>query len=645
MSGHKSKQHFSLAARVSCLLVLAAILPLLITVVIIELFSRPTLINQASTSMETDAKTRTQLIDSYFAERILASETVSRLMPIQKFLAGETSFKEAARESLATGQVRGSHYQNWSLFDVHGQLCLYYPTIPQRHGAFFILPNMLQQLQTSKRTLISDVFYNPVSNEASIDVYAPVITTSYTMVGVLRTTFDLRYIWSIVNEEAGANGSGSYAFILDENGVYIAATNPHPDPEEMTHSLLLFTSVAPLSPALQQRIKREHLYGSDGKTSVSVLVEPPLVQRNMTPTTFQMMPTGQHEMFQVARWKTYTVPWTYLVVSPMSTVTFVADQQEQITRVIAAVILLLTVLLGVIAGRHFALPIMRSIEEQQRAYEHQQHLTQLKDQFLINVSHELRTPLTEMYGYLELLLEYEERLDVAGRTTFLKHAMSGCEELTLLINNVLDAIHLDKETKPPCVQSLSVAQIVTDVLAQFDPRTLHNYDIQVHVAEALHVKADPQYVRQVLRNLLSNAYKYTPKQTQVVVSTRLENTTQQTGHSCQQVTICVKDQGPGIDPDDIPLLFEKFVRLKRDLSGPVRGTGLGLYISKQLVEAMKGQIWVESSGVAGQGSCFCFTLPVVPDEEEAQQRRKRGVSSSYDHFPQRQPHSSRRPTG
>src|SRR6266700_5453597 len=117
------------------------------------------------------------------------------------------------------------------------------------------------------------------------------------MVGILRTTFDLRYIWSIIDDEAGANGSGSYAFVLDENGVYIAATNPHPDPEDMTHSPLLFRSVAPLSPTLQQRIKREQLYGSDGKTSVPVLIEPALAQRKMTPTTFQMMPTGQHEMF------------------------------------------------------------------------------------------------------------------------------------------------------------------------------------------------------------------------------------------------------------------------------------------------------------------------------------------------------------
>jgi len=74
----------------------------------------------------------------------------------------------------------------------------------------------------------------------------------------------------------------------------------------------------------------------------------------------------------------------------------------------------------------------------------------------------------------------------------------------------------------------------------------------------------------------------------------------------------VQDAGPGIPPEEIPLLFEKFVRLKRDLAGPTRGTGLGLYLCKQLVEAMGGSIWVESSGRIGEGSRFCFTLPASP---------------------------------
>jgi signal transduction histidine kinase len=82
----------------------------------------------------------------------------------------------------------------------------------------------------------------------------------------------------------------------------------------------------------------------------------------------------------------------------------------------------------------------------------------------------------------------------------------------------------------------------------------------------------------------------------------------------------VQDGGPGIPPADIPLLFGKFVRLKRDMVGSVRGTGLGLYISKQMVENMGGRIWVESTGVPGEGSRFCFTLdalpPTLPDESE-----------------------------
>ncbi len=610
-------QHFSLAARVSAMLVLAAILPLLITVIIIEFSSRPTLINQASREMETDAQTRTQLIDSYFAERMLDSQAMSRMLPIQKFLAGDTSFKTAARYNLAAGQIRGSYYQDWSLLDLQGNLLLYYPTVPQIHGTSFIQADALLQLQTSKKTLLSDVFYNAASNEAYIDIYAPVVTSSYTMVGILRTTFDLHYIWKIVDDEAGANGSGSYAFILDENGVRIAATNPHPDPEDMTHSSLVFTSAAPISAALQQRIKSEGLYGMQGRQGVPVLAEPLSTSPPQgKATTFQMVPVGQQEEFQVARRATYTVPWTYYVLSPLSTIAMVADQQVQITRVIATIVLFLAIAVGVFAGRRFALPIMRSIEAQQNAYKHQQELSQLKDQFLVNVSHELRTPLTEVYGYLELLVEHGSQIDAKTKMTFLKHAISGCEELTLLINNVLDAIHTDSGAKSLCVQRVVVADAVDDVLNQFGPRTVGNYTIQVKVAKDLVVEADPQSIRQVLRNLLSNAFKYAPSQTQVVISAGNEYTKHLSEGIEREISVCVKDQGPGITEGERDMLFHKFTRLQRDLSGSVRGTGLGLYISKQLVESMGGHIWVESTGIPGEGSSFCFTLPVATNDKD-----------------------------
>ena len=373
-------QRLSLTTRFSGLLVLAAILPLLLAVIVSEFLLRPALINQATKAMQTDIHTRTQLIDTYMSERLLDTETISKLAPIQQFLAGNSDFKEQAREGLATGHVPGSHYENWSLFDTQGHLRLYYPTPPQAHGAYFIQPPALQQLQTLSRTLVSDVFYNPLSNDAYIDLYAPVVTPSYKVVGILRTTFDLSYIWQIVNDDANANGSGSYAFILDENGVRIASTNFHAvnDPTGMTVPPHIFTSIAPLPSALQQHIRDENLYGISNHQMLPVLPDPALAvqqkQNNNSSLASEMVPADQHEIFEVVSLKTDRVPWTYVVLSPLSTVTALADQQLRLISLSAALILVLTIVAGVIVGKQFAQPIARSLEEQRLAYEYQQRL-------------------------------------------------------------------------------------------------------------------------------------------------------------------------------------------------------------------------------------------------------------------------------
>ena len=281
------------------------------------------------------------------------------------------------------------------------------------------------------------------------------------------------------------------------------------------------------------------------------------------------------------------------------------------------------------------------LEEQARieaAFEEQRRLNEMKDQFVLNVSHELRTPLTQVYGYLELLETYHNTLTSDKQVEYIRKATQGCEALMPLIDTILDAARTGSHTIYPQVQELLVTDLVHEVLEQFEPlqrqdhpvsrrRVLRrpskitfeplqrqDHPISLEITEGLVVQADRQFVCQVLRNLLQNAFKYTPLHTTVrVVATRYDPFTQHPGSS-SQVCICVQDTGPGIPPEDIPLLFGKFVRLKRDLAGSVRGTGLGLYISKQLVEAMGGSIWVESSGIAGQGSRFCFTLPTMQDE-------------------------------
>lgn len=239
----------------------------------------------------------------------------------------------------------------------------------------------------------------------------------------------------------------------------------------------------------------------------------------------------------------------------------------------------------------------------------QRHLNDLKDQFLLNVNHELRTPLTEIQGYLDLLQEFGEQLDVTTQTKFLNHASRGCEELQRLINNVLDTIQGNLQNKVPHYGELALITVVSEALDIFEPKKRQDYHIELEIPQDLIVRADQQYLTQILLNLLSNAFKYSPPQTTVIVSATVCDTSIQEADGTPRVTICVQDTGPGIPPSEIPVLFEKFVRLKRDLAGSVRGTGLGLYICKQLVEAMGGHIWVESSGIPGLGSRFCFTLP------------------------------------
>ena len=246
-------------------------------------------------------------------------------------------------------------------------------------------------------------------------------------------------------------------------------------------------------------------------------------------------------------------------------------------------------------------------QQQQRAKEVQEQLNSLKDQLLIHLSHELRTPLTAIQGYLELLSTYQQNLNDEQRAQFLEYASQGCIDLLNLITNILDVKDIEGQTDSP-LETIALAPVVRGMVEQWDPRSRQGYQIEVDVPENVTVQAVPQYLLQVLRNLLSNALKYSPPCSRIVISAAINSAAQREKATLPTVSISVKDEGPGIPATEIPLLFNKFTRLKRDLSGPVPGTGLGLYICRQLVEAMQGSIWVESSGKAGEGSRFCFLL-------------------------------------
>ncbi len=247
-------------------------------------------------------------------------------------------------------------------------------------------------------------------------------------------------------------------------------------------------------------------------------------------------------------------------------------------------------------------------QQLRNAHQHLQELDQLKDQFMITASHELRTPLTAVHGYLELLAEHGGSISHQQQQEFLQKARRGCDELVLLLNNVMDASRLEIEAglRPAHLQQVDVEDEVRGVIDLIEPQLIQERrEVHVYIPHKLFVKADPVRLRQVLLNISVNALKYSEAGTPITFTART------VFDKAPSAIVSITDRGNGIKPQDQVRLFQRFVRLESDLNSAVRGSGLGLYISRRLIEAMDGKIWIESSGIPGAGSTFHFQLPLA----------------------------------
>jgi len=226
----------------------------------------------------------------------------------------------------------------------------------------------------------------------------------------------------------------------------------------------------------------------------------------------------------------------------------------------------------------------------------------LKDQFLANVSHELRTPLNSVIGFSDLLLTMaspDSPLTDTQRDYLETIARNG-RHLLDLINELLDlskiaAGRMELRLEPLALDAL-FREVADTVRAQLEARK-HKLAIEP-LREALIVTADRGRLRQVLLNLLSNAIKFTTDGGRIALSAQLAG---------DRVRVAVSDSGIGIAPDDQEKLFQEFVQLDGSPSRRYEGTGLGLALSKRLVELQGGAIGVESQ--LGKGSTFWFTVP------------------------------------
>jgi len=224
-------------------------------------------------------------------------------------------------------------------------------------------------------------------------------------------------------------------------------------------------------------------------------------------------------------------------------------------------------------------------------------LERTRQEFVANVSHELRTPLSLIKGYVETLLDgAKDNPEVAAK--FLQTIDRNAELLKMLIEDLLTISELESGRVKLNLQPTALRPLIEKVLADFKSRAEAKQMRLVDQSNDLHVRADAGRLEQVLCNLIDNAIKYGRTQGNVSVRTRSVN---------GQIEVAIEDDGPGIPPESLERIFERFYRVDKARSREQGGTGLGLSIVKHIVANHGGKTWARSE--LGRGSVFYFTVP------------------------------------
>ncbi len=245
--------------------------------------------------------------------------------------------------------------------------------------------------------------------------------------------------------------------------------------------------------------------------------------------------------------------------------------------------------------------------ELEKKNEELEEVSRAKTQILSTATHELKTPLTSIIGYIDIMLMRQDKVGPLNEKQhrYLETVQRNAHRLKSLVDDLLDVSRIEAGSLELCLADLELRHGIDDVVKCMEDQ-LGDKQIQVELnipSELGPVRADPLRFSQVVTNLLSNACKYSP------VGAKVTITAQEVGPSVQ---VGISDTGIGISSEDQVKLFTKFWRADNSSTREVTGTGLGLYITKHLIEAHGGEIWAESQ--VGKGTTFSFTWPLSDTE-------------------------------
>ncbi|MBO3443819.1 ATP-binding protein [Clostridium sp. CCUG 7971] len=251
-------------------------------------------------------------------------------------------------------------------------------------------------------------------------------------------------------------------------------------------------------------------------------------------------------------------------------------------------------------------------EEERKSLEEAIHLESIKNEFFANISHEFKTPINIILGTMQLLNKKIDKNEIYSKKNvnlnkYVNSIKQNSYRLLRLVNNLIDMTRIDTGFYKLQLSNYNIVQIIEDI-----SMSVINYTENKHIniifdtdREETVIACDPDKIERIVLNILSNAVKYTDKNGEIIVDIK---------HKDNKVIVSIKDNGVGISKEKLGLIFERFEQVNHSLTRRCEGSGIGLSLTKSLIEMHKGEIYVNSE--EGVGSEFIFELPIVTVEEE-----------------------------